>query len=81
MRDSLKTSVASRISLELVSQERSIRWLARQVGTNDRWVGRRLSGEVRLLVEDVYLFAEALDVPVSRLMPEVSSDLIESVSV
>ncbi|WP_083933236.1 helix-turn-helix domain-containing protein [Kribbella catacumbae] len=61
--------IASEIRAELGRQQLSNRRLAMQLGVSFMWVNRRInSGETDLTFEDVQKIAEALNVPVQRLM-------------
>lgn len=43
--------------------------LARRIGQNDQWMHVRLKGKVPLNLNDMHRIANALDVPVGKLMP------------
>jgi transcriptional regulator with XRE-family HTH domain len=62
--------VAAEIRAEMARQGMSQRRLATLIGTNYTWCQRRISvgAELELTVDDVQDIAEALGVPVQRLM-------------
>lgn len=64
----LRYQVAGNVRAELGRQRRSASWLARQTGMGQTAVSRRLIGEVPIDLDDIELFAEALNVPVARFL-------------
>jgi transcriptional regulator with XRE-family HTH domain len=69
----LKTAVADRIRAEMIDQGVSGRELARRVGVDQKWVQRRLTGEIEVRPSDLEKIADALVVPVSRLLLEMKA--------
>ena len=61
---------ASLVSAELRRQERSGRWLARKLNSNQAFIQRRLSGEVEFEASLIAKISDILNVPVSRFFPE-----------
>ncbi|WP_414673008.1 helix-turn-helix domain-containing protein [Kribbella sp.] len=61
--------IAREIRAELARQQLSNRRLALALGVSSMWVNRRISAcETEITVEDVQRIAEALNVPVQRLV-------------
>lgn len=42
--------------------------LARMLGENEMWVGRRLNGQTSITTDDLLRFARALDIPAADLL-------------
>jgi len=54
--------VAGEVRAELARQRRSYTWLADQIGTSFYYVSRRLRGDIGMTLDDVAVFAQALNV-------------------
>lgn len=67
MLDTLSTRRAERVRAELGRQERSVRWLARQLATNEAWVRRRLGLQLRIRESDAVRLCDALGMPYAQL--------------
>lgn len=65
-----QTAAACRAELARVG--RSQTWLADELGENKYWVSRRLGGVTDMSVDDVYRICAALNIPPSRVLPEVA---------
>jgi transcriptional regulator with XRE-family HTH domain len=70
MSDTIREAVAAALRAEMARQRMDQRTLAARVGRSQTWVQYRASGRVACDVEDLALLAEALDVPVSRFLPD-----------
>ncbi len=62
--------VVAGLRAELARHGHSQTWLAAEVGESKHWVSRRLAGTTDLNVEDVLRICRALDIPLSRVMPD-----------
>ena len=65
--------VSSRVRALLEADERSGRWLARQLGKTPAWVQRRMVGEVDWSASELIQVARALNVQVSTFFGEVAA--------
>lgn len=65
----LSTTVAAEFRAEMARQRISALKLSTRLGQSDFYVGRRLRGQVSMSLDDVEAFAQALGVPVDRLLP------------
>lgn len=73
-------SVAESVKQALDANERSGRWLARQLGKTHAWVHRRLAGEVEWSAEELRNVALVLGVPVSTFFGEPTAAAREAVA-
>jgi transcriptional regulator with XRE-family HTH domain len=60
--------VVAELRAEMGRQELTNSAMAEKIGVSDMWVGRRIRGVIPMTIADLTLFADALDVPVSRLV-------------
>lgn len=68
MRSTYSDRVAAEVRAELGRQHKTQRELAEALGVSQVFVSRRLRGEVAFSLEELERIAEALDVPIIRLM-------------
>lgn len=65
-----RLDVAAAVRAELGRRSKSQTSLARDMGVSQMWLNRRLRGEVALSVDDLAAIAQALQMPVERLLKE-----------
>jgi transcriptional regulator with XRE-family HTH domain len=70
MRQSLTERVVLAIRVEMVREGLTTTDLAERIGEQYLWLHRRLKGTTPFLLEDLQRIAEALRVPMSRLVGE-----------
>ena len=64
----LSAYVAGELRAELARQRRSQVWLAGQADQSVFYLSRRLSGEHAMSLDDAERYAQALDIPIERLI-------------
>lgn len=69
MSESLAEYVAAQLGAAMGRRRLSAMELARRMGKSDDWVGRRRKGDVAISMDELELFAESLDLPVSYFLP------------
>lgn len=69
----LQDHVAANVRAELGRRDRTQDELARQLGWSPAFLNRRLKGHVDFSREEIREIADALDVPISVLIPQLSS--------
>lgn len=70
MSQSTTSYVAAEVRAELGRQGHDKAWLARELGENEMWVGRRLRGVINFSADDVVRIARALDVSPAQFLPD-----------
>lgn len=70
MRQSLTERVALAIRVEMVRRGMRTSALAASIDESYLWLQRRLTGQTPFLLEDVQRIADALDLPLVRLLDE-----------
>lgn len=68
----LNDHIIPRIRAELGYQGLSARELARRIGVNQSYLAARMCGDVELRTGDLEKIADALGVPVSKLLPDAT---------
>lgn len=59
-----RESIAAEVRAQLARQRRSARSVALEIGWTQRYMARRVNGDVAFNVDDLAAIAEVLDVPV-----------------
>lgn len=73
MERTLNERVAEEIRVQLARKNITASELARRAGMTQRSVSRRITGEKAIDMDDLERFAQALDVPVTALLPQEAS--------
>lgn len=66
-------SISERVRRALAADDRSGRWLARQLNKTPAWVQRRLTGDVEWSADDIAQVAAVLGIPVGAFFGEVAA--------
>lgn len=70
----VREMVAEEVRVLLARRRLSASELARQIGVTQPYISRRLTGDTPFDVDDLERIADALDVPISDLMPAKVTD-------
>jgi hypothetical protein len=70
----LSSAARENICSLLLEHGRSRRWLARALGTNDVWVGRRLNGKTKFSLDDLGRIAEVFGLTPAHLLSDAACE-------
>lgn len=74
MTQSLADRVTGSVRAEMARRRKTLRSVAAELGENEPWLSRRLTGRIKMTIGDLERIAAVLDLPVSDLIaaPAVS---------
>lgn len=71
--DPVRRQIGANVRAELIRRQKGQDWLAGVLGVSQPQVSKRLVGRIGFEARELVLVAEALDIPVARLLQDAAS--------